>query len=68
MNFSMSYIWQHAQISGGAPMVRGSRVTLATIHERVLAGEPIEAVCKDMELNELHTKKAYAEWIKTKNA
>jgi len=44
-------------------MVRGSRVALEAIHGRVKAGESIEAVCKDMELNETHTKKAYKEYL-----
>lgn len=64
MEFRMSSIWSHPQISGGAPMVRGSRVTLEAIHDFIKGGDTIEEVCKDMELPELHAKKAYTEYLK----
>ena len=67
MSFTISYLWSHPQIHGGAPMVRGSRVTLEAIHERVNAGDTIEEVCKDMGLHELHAKKAYKEWRRQNN-
>ena len=44
-------------------MVRGSRVTLETIHERVENGEALWWVCDDMELSLEHTKKAYKEYL-----
>lgn len=66
MTFTISYLWSHPQIHGGAPMVRGSRVTLETIHERVENGEALWWVCDDMELSLEHTKKAYKEWLETK--
>lgn len=66
MNFTISYIWSHPQIHGGAPMVRGSRVTLEAIHARVVTGESLVKICEDLELPKMQTNKAYKEWLETK--
>jgi len=63
MSFEISYPWAHPQIGGGAPMVRGSRVTLEAIHERVTAGDTLEATLEDLGVDAETGKLAYAEWI-----
>lgn len=63
MTFTISYLWSHPQISGGAPMVRGSRVTLEVLHGLIKAGDTLKDTCEDMGIPLENAKKAYAEWF-----